>query len=174
MQKDPEPFAASLESDDSESESDSDADADSADDDDDHVGGVASTSKLNDAVPVAADAPKSAKRKGKRKAVDDTPTFVSSDIPAGFARIERDADGNVLRVVMSAHDVQPDARQPQAGQSSSGEQEQEGEWGGIVEDSASSTPWGAPLNATDAEEAGRAPQPVTASSAAIRGETVTL
>jgi nucleolar protein 16 len=83
----------------------------------------------------------------------------SRDIPKGFARIERDAQGNVIRVVMSAFDEDDDDDDEQLNESGQGAQQHQ-------ED----TPWGVPLNREeDARRAAAPVRPVIAKNAAIRG-----
>jgi len=81
-------------------------------------------------------------------------TYTSKDIPKGFARIERDAEGNVLRVVMSAFDEPAE------------EEEQEGD---EQDEEEQDTPWGKPLNDGKHEKAmQKNAQPVIAKNEAIR------
>lgn len=79
----------------------------------------------------------------------------SKDIPKGFARIERDASGKILRVVMSAHDaVHGDDGSGATGSSRSATAAAKGKGRQVLQDSTmqqdedeqEATPWGAPLN----------------------------
>lgn len=91
------------------------------------------------------------------------PTLTSRDIPKGFARIERDAQGNVLRVIMSAWD-----NDGQDGEGAEGD-EQQGESNKVA---TTTTPWGAPLtNEEDEKRLQALAQPVQAKNQAIRGES---
>lgn len=85
----------------------------------------------------------------------------SKDIPKGFARIIRDAQGNVIDVVMSAYD-EPD--EPS-------EEQEELENLHDMQDEEEETPWGKPLAHKEHEKKLRkAAEPVPAKSAALRGE----
>lgn len=85
----------------------------------------------------------------------------SKDIPKGFARIIRDAQGNVIDVVMSAYD-EPD--EPS-------EEQEELENSHDMQDEEEETPWGKPLAHKEHEKKLRkAAEPVPARSAALRGE----
>lgn len=110
-------------------------------------------------------------------------TATSKDIPKGFARIERDAQGKILRVVMSAHDLDDDAGALDGsaskkrlakgkGRQQEGDNDAEEEEGGA---GATTTPWGAPLNG-EAQESlfEREPESVETSNPALRGASAPI
>lgn len=89
----------------------------------------------------------------------------SKDIPKGFARIIRDADGNVIDVVMSAYD-EPDV--PSTQQDEEEDDNEESMEANTNEDDEK-TPWGKPLVSKEHEKQLRkAAKPVPAKNAALR------
>jgi len=132
---------------------------DDSDDDDEEMSEVEDDDEEND---------------GRHTREAQPPTLRSKDIPKGFARIERDAQGNVLRVVMSAWDAdEEDAQMGEGGDDfEGGAEEAEAEAANADADAdaaPTTTPWGAPLTNTQEEERLRAlAKPVEAKNQAIR------
>ena len=104
--------------------------------------------------------------------------LTSRDIPKGFARIERDATGIILRVVMSAYDQQEQS----SAAVGNGEVLQ---GGGVYNEAVEGpeevkdfekleTPWGKPLNIqNNGESSLDHGKPVEAKNKAIRGMPIT-
>ena len=102
-------------------------------------------------------------------------TLTSLDIPKGFARIERDSEGKVLRVIMSAHD-KPEKFVNRSGDSvdkttGSEDDDEKNDTAAIDEIESTETPWGRPLNTNRADKAlsDRA-KPLQAQNLAVQGK----
>ena len=103
-------------------------------------------------------------------------TATSKDIPKGFARIERDATGKILRVVMSAHDVNSE----EVPASSNATKNAKGKGRQTIDDEdddaeveGQATPWGAPLNDAEEERLFEAePESIETDNPALRGASL--
>lgn len=115
---------------------------------------------------------------GDEPAAEATPrpdsTATSKDIPRGFARIERDASGKILRVVMSAYDADEQDNEETAPASNATSLAKSAKAKGKARqlDAEGATPWGAPLNDEEHERLFEAePEAVEASNQVLRGRS---